>query len=140
MPDILEFTYEVSGEDFTRAGEASSDVKRKLKKLGVSPDVIRRVSIALYEGEINMVIHAHGGKITIQISEDKITMILDDRGPGIPDIAKAMTAGYSTAPDNVRNLGFGAGMGLPNMKKNTDKIDIETKIGVGTKVLMEIKL
>ncbi len=140
MPDILEFTYEVSGEDFTRAGEASSDVKRKLKKLGVSPDVIRRVSIALYEGEINMVIHAHGGKITIQISEDKITMILDDRGPGIPDIAKAMTAGYSTAPDNVRNLGFGAGMGLPNMKKNTDKIDIETKLGVGTKVLMEIKL
>ncbi|MBR3638600.1 MAG: ATP-binding protein [Lachnospiraceae bacterium] len=140
MADILEFTYEVSGEDFTRAGEASSDVKRKLKKLGVSPDVIRRVSIALYEGEINMVIHAHGGKITIQISEDKITMILDDRGPGIPDIAKAMTAGYSTAPDNVRNLGFGAGMGLPNMKKNTDKIDIETKLGVGTKVLMEIKL
>ncbi|MBQ6637304.1 MAG: ATP-binding protein [Lachnospiraceae bacterium] len=140
MPDILEFTYEVSGEDFTRAGEASSDVKRKLKKLGVSPDVIRRVSIALYEGEINMVIHAHGGKITIQISEDKITMILDDRGPGIPDIAKAMTAGYSTAPDNVRTLGFGAGMGLPNMKKNTDKIDIETKLGVGTKVLMEIKL
>ncbi|MBQ1489107.1 MAG: ATP-binding protein [Lachnospiraceae bacterium] len=140
MADILEFTYEVSGDDFTRAGEASSDVKRKLKKLGVSPDVIRRVSIALYEGEINMVIHAHGGKITIQISEDKITMILDDRGPGIPDIAKAMTAGYSTAPDNVRNLGFGAGMGLPNMKKNTDKIDIETKLGVGTKVLMEIKL
>lgn len=140
MADILEFTYEVSGEDFTRAGEASSDVKRKLKKLGVSPDVIRRVSIALYEGEINMVIHAHGGKITIQISEDKITMILDDRGPGIPDIAKAMTAGYSTAPDNVRNLGFGAGMGLPNMKKNTDKINIETKLGVGTKVLMEIKL
>ena len=140
MADILEFTYEVSGQDFTRAGEASSDVKRKLKKLGVSPDVIRRVSIALYEGEINMVIHAPGGKITIQISEDKITMILDDRGPGIPDIAKAMTAGYSTAPDNVRNLGFGAGMGLPNMKKNTDKIDIETKLGVGTKVLMEIKL
>ena len=140
MADILEFTYEVSDDDFTRAGEASSDVKRKLKKLGVSPDVIRRVSIALYEGDINMVIHAHGGKITIQISEDKITMILDDRGPGIPDIAKAMTAGYSTAPDNVRNLGFGAGMGLPNMKKNTDKIDIETKLGVGTKVLMEIKL
>ncbi len=140
MADVLEFTYEVSGEDFTRAGEASSDVKRKLKKLGVSPDVIRRVSIALYEGEINMVIHAHGGKITIQISEDAITMILDDRGPGIPDIEKAMTAGYSTAPDKVRNLGFGAGMGLPNMKKNTDSIDIETKLGVGTKVKMVIKL
>ena len=140
MADVLEFTYEISGEDFTRAGEASSDVKRKLKKLGVSPDVIRRVAIALYEGEINMVIHAHGGKITIQISEDKITMILDDVGPGIPDIEKAMQAGYSTAPDNVRNLGFGAGMGLPNMKKNTDSIDIETKLGVGTKVTMAINL
>lgn len=140
MADVLEFTYEISGEDFTRAGEASSDVKRKLKKLGVSPDVIRRVAIALYEGEINMVIHAHGGKITIQISEDKITMILDDVGPGIPDIEKAMQAGYSTAPDKVRNLGFGAGMGLPNMKKNTDSIDIETKLGVGTKVTMVINL
>ena len=140
MADILEFTYEISDEDFTRAGEASSDVKKKLKKLGVSPDVIRRVSIALYEGEINMVIHANGGKITIQIAEDKITMILDDKGPGIPDIDKAMTAGYSTAPDNVRNLGFGAGMGLPNMKKNTDSIDIETKLGVGTKVTMTINI
>ena len=106
MADILEFTYEISDDDFTRAGEASSDVKKKLKKLGVSPDVIRRVSIALYEGEINMVIHANGGKITIQISEDSITMILDDKGPGIPDIDKAMQAGFSTAPDNVRNLGF----------------------------------
>ena len=140
MADILEFTYEISDDDFTRAGEASSDFKKKLKKLGVSPDVIRRVSIALYEGEINMVIHANGGKITIQISEDSITMILDDKGPGIPDIDKAMQAGFSTAPDNVRNLGFGAGMGLPNMKKNTDSINIETKIGVGTKVTMVINL
>ncbi|MBR4581855.1 MAG: ATP-binding protein [Lachnospiraceae bacterium] len=140
MADILEFTYEISDDDFTRAVEASFDVKKKLKKLGVSPDVIRRVSIALYEGEINMVIHANGGKITIQISEDSITMILDDKGPGIPDIDKAMQAGFSTAPDNVRNLGFGAGMGLPNMKKNTDSINIETKIGVGTKVTMVINL
>ena len=140
MADVLEFTYQVSDEDFTRAGEASSDVKKKLKKLGVSPDVIRRVSIALYEGEINMDIHANGGKITILISEDAITMILDDKGPGIPDVEKAMQAGYSTAPDNVRNLGFGAGMGLPNMKKNTDSIDIDTRIGVGTKVTMVIKL
>ncbi|MBR3040148.1 MAG: ATP-binding protein [Lachnospiraceae bacterium] len=140
MADVLEFTYQISDEDFTRAGEASSDVKKKLKKLGVSPDVIRRVSIALYEGEINMVIHANGGTITIQIAEDKITMILDDKGPGIPDVEKAMQAGYSTAPDNVRNLGFGAGMGLPNMKKNTDTIDIDTRIGVGTKVTMTINL
>ena len=140
MADILEFTYEISDDDFTRAGEASSDVKKKLKKLGVSPDVIRRVSIALYEGEINMVIHANGGKITIQISEDSITMILDDKGPGIPDIDKAMQAGFSTAPDNVRNLGFGAGMGLPNMKRNATEFDIQSEMGVGTTITMSFAL
>jgi anti-sigma regulatory factor (Ser/Thr protein kinase) len=136
----MELKYQVSNEDFTRAGEASSDVKKKLKQLGVSPDVIRRVAIALYEGEINMVIHAYGGEITVTISEEQITMTLADRGPGIPDIDKAMQAGFSTAPDNVRNLGFGAGMGLPNMKKNSDTIDISTEIGVGTTVVMTINL
>ncbi len=140
MPNLMELKYQVSNEDFTRAGEASSDVKKKLKQLGVSPDVIRRVAIALYEGEINMVIHAYGGEITVTISEEQITMTLADRGPGIPDIDKAMQAGFSTAPDNVRNLGFGAGMGLPNMKKNSDTIDISTEIGVGTTVVMTISL
>ncbi len=140
MPNLMELKYQVSNEDFTRAGEASSDVKKKLKQLGVSPDVIRRVAIALYEGEINMVIHAYGGEITVTISEERITMTLADRGPGIPDIDKAMQAGFSTAPDNVRNLGFGAGMGLPNMKKNSDTIDISTEIGVGTTVVMTINL
>lgn len=140
MPDVMELVYEVSNEDFTRAGEASSDVKRKLKKLGIPSDVIRRVSIALYEGEINMVIHAYGGKVTVTISEEAITMVLADKGPGIPDIDKAMEAGYSTAPDNVRNLGFGAGMGLPNMKKNSDEMNIETQIGVGTTVTMTVRL
>ena len=140
MPNLMELKYQVSNEDFTRAGEASSDVKKKLKQLGVSPDVIRRVAIALYEGEINMVIHAYGGEITVTISEEQITMTLADRGPGIPDIVKAMQAGFSTAPDNVRNLGFGAGMGLPNMKKNSDTIDISTEIGVGTTVVMTINL
>jgi anti-sigma regulatory factor (Ser/Thr protein kinase) len=136
----MELKYQVSNEDFTRAGEASSDVKKKLKQLGVSPDVIRRVAIALYEGEINMVIHAYGGEIIVTISEEQITMTLADKGPGIPDIDKAMQAGFSTAPDNVRNLGFGAGMGLPNMKKNSDTIDISTEIGVGTTVVMTINL
>ena len=140
MPNLMELKYQVSNEDFTRAGEASSDVKKKLKQLGVSPDVIRRVAIALYEGEINMVIHAYGGEITVTISEEQITMTLADRGPGIPDIKKAMQAGFSTAPDNVRNLGFGAGMGLPNMKKNSDTIEISTEIGVGTTVVMTINL
>ena len=120
MADVIALTYEISPDDFTRAGEASSDVKSKLKQVGVSPAAIRKVAIAMYEGEINMVIHAEGGKITVEISPTEIKMILADKGPGIPDIDQAMQAGWSTAPDEVRSLGFGAGMGLPNMKKYTD--------------------
>ncbi len=140
MNDRIFLKYQVSDEDFTRAGEASSDVKKKLKQMGVSPEVIRKVAIALYEGEINMVIHANGGEITVSITEADITLILADTGPGIPDIDKAMQAGYSTAPDNIRNLGFGAGMGLPNMKKNSDEMTIDTVIGVGTTVTMKVNL
>ena len=140
MADLMELNYAVSNEDFTRAGEASSDVKKKLKQLGVSPEAIRKVAIALSEGEINMIIHAYGGKIKVTISEDAITLILADKGPGIADVEKAMQAGYSTAPDKVRSLGFGAGMGLPNMKKNSDSMDIQTELGVGTTVTMVINL
>ena len=132
--------YTISPDDFTRAGEASSDVKKKLKQLGVSPEAIRKVAIAMYEGEINMVIHANGGEITVEITPEKIVMVLADTGPGIPDVEKAMQAGYSTAPDEVRSLGFGAGMGLPNMKKYTDDLKIETKLGVGTAITMEVRL
>ena len=134
----LKWTYEVDGTDFTRAGEASSNVKKKLRALGVPSDVIRKVSIALYEGEINMVIHANGGVIDVEMSPDRITMVLKDTGKGIPDIDKAMQAGYSTAADEVRSLGFGAGMGLPNMKKNTDEMRIESTVGVGTTVYMTV--
>lgn len=140
MADVIALTYEISPDDFTRAGEASSDVKSKLKQVGVSPAAIRRVSIAMYEGEINMVIHAKGGTITVEISTSEIRMILADRGPGIPDVEQAMQAGWSTAPDEVRSLGFGAGMGLPNMKKYTDEMSIETEIGVGTTITMVVKL
>ena len=140
MEDVIKLEYTVSAEDFTRAGEASSDLKNKLKKMGVSPNVVRKVSIAMYEGEINMVIHANGGVITVLISETSVTMILKDVGPGIPDIEKAMQAGWSTAPDNVRSLGFGAGMGLPNMKKYSDEMTIETELGVGTTVTMTVNL
>ena len=140
MREPLKFTYPVDGDNFTSAGQASVQVKKVLRRLGLDPETIRRVSIAMYEGEINMVIHAYGGEITVTISEEQITMTLADRGPGIPDIDKAMQAGFSTAPDNVRNLGFGAGMGLPNMKKNSDTIDISTEIGVGTTVVMTINL
>lgn len=140
MSDQLKFVYQVSGDDFTRAGEASGNVKSKLRQLGVDNNVIRRVAIAMYEGEINMVIHANGGTITVIISDDQIHMELVDVGPGIPDIEKAMTAGYSTAPEEVRSLGFGAGMGLPNMKKCSDHMEIRTELGVGTTVIMDINM
>ncbi|PNV62041.1 anti-sigma regulatory factor [Clostridium sp. chh4-2] len=138
MDEVITLNYPISPDDFTRAGEASSDVKRKLKQMGVSPEAIRKVAIAMYEGEINMVIHAKGGEITVEITPEKILMILDDVGPGIPDVDMAMQAGFSTAPDEVRSLGFGAGMGLPNMKKYSDEMEIETEIGVGTKITMTV--
>lgn len=140
MEDTMVLTYDVPSDDFTRAGEASSDVKSKLKMLGVDPAAVRKVAIAMYEGEINMVIHANGGTITVEITPEKITMVLADAGPGIPDVDLAMRAGYSTAPDEVRSLGFGAGMGLPNMKKYSDEMEIETEIGVGTKITMVVNI
>lgn len=140
MGDSIKLHYTVSPDDFTRAGEASGDVKDKLKKMGVPPDAVRKVAIAMYEGEINMVIHANGGDIDVEITEDSIVMILADRGPGIADIEQAMQAGWSTAPDNIRSLGFGAGMGLPNMKKYSDDMTIDTVLGVGTTVTMRVNV
>ena len=140
MAALLTLHYDVPGDDFTRAGEASSDVKKKLKALGVDPEAIRKVAIAMYEGEINMVIHAHGGTVTVTVEPDHIQMVLADTGPGIPNVELAMTEGYSTAPDEVRNLGFGAGMGLPNMKKYTDDIHIDTELGVGTTGYMTVQI
>jgi anti-sigma regulatory factor (Ser/Thr protein kinase) len=133
-------SYEVPANDFTRAGEASSSVKSKLKKMGVKPEIIRKVAIAMYEGEINMVIHAYGGKIEVIVSPEEIEMILKDEGPGIADIELAMQVGFSTAPDNIRSLGFGAGMGLPNMKKYSDEMVIDTVLGVGTTVTMKVRM
>lgn len=140
MEDAIVLTYDISADDFTRAGEASSDVKRKLKQMGVDPEAIRKVAIAMYEGEINMVIHAKGGLITVEITPQQIKMILADVGPGIPDVAQAMQAGYSTAPDEIRSLGFGAGMGLPNMKKYTDEMEIDTRLGEGTTITMAVNI
>ncbi len=136
----IHLRYEVPGDDFTRAGEASGAVKKRLKALGYSPDAIRRVAIAMYEAEINMVIHADGGYCDVDIYPDRVEVLLADKGPGIPDVEKAMQAGFSTAPDNVRNLGFGAGMGLPNIKKYTDEMRIETEIGVGTNLYLTVKV
>lgn len=140
MADVITLKYPISPDDFTRAGEASSDVKSKLKQMGVSPETIRKVAIAMYEGEINMVIHAKGGNITVEISPEKIKMMLADRGPGISNVDLAMQAGWSTAPDEIRSLGFGAGMGLPNMKKYTDEMEIETELGVGTTITMLVNV
>ncbi|MEE0857575.1 MAG: ATP-binding protein [Ruminococcus sp.] len=138
MSNALHLHYEVSGEDFTRAGEASGSVKKRLKSLGYDSDAIRRVAIAMYEAEINMVIHADGGYCDVDIYPDRVEVLLADSGPGIEDVDKAMQEGYSTAPDNVRNLGFGAGMGLPNIKKYTDDMKIETTLGVGTKLYLTV--
>ncbi len=135
----LSLHYEVSADDFSCAGQASSAVKSVLKKLGFPPDTIRRVSIAMYEGEINMVIHANGGVIDVEISPALISIRLADTGPGIPDIDLALTEGYSTATDSIRNLGFGAGMGLPNMKRFADEMNIASTVGVGTTITMRIK-
>lgn len=137
---LFELHYDVPGDDFTRAGEASGDVKSHLKKLGFDPATIRNVVIALYEAEINMVIHAGGGKIDVSIEPDCINMVLTDHGPGIADIDLAMTEGYSTAPDNVRSLGFGAGMGLPNIKKYTDDMVIDSTVGVGTTIKLRVDI
>lgn len=140
MSEVIKLHYVVPGDDFTRAGAASSDVKRTLKQLGVAPSVVRNVAIAMYEGEINMVIHAGGGEIDVEITDKEIKMILSDKGPGIVNVELAMKEGYSTAPDNIRNLGFGAGMGLPNIKKYTDKFKIETELGVGTTLFLSVNI
>ncbi|MDR1002960.1 MAG: ATP-binding protein [Oscillospiraceae bacterium] len=138
MSSSISLHFDVSGDDFTRAGEASTQVKKTLKKIGYDSDAIRRVAIAMYEGEINMVIHAGGGTADVEIYPDRVDIVLTDEGPGIEDVEKAMTAGFSTAPDNVRSLGFGAGMGLPNIEKYTDSMRIETEIGVGTKMFLSV--
>lgn len=140
MSDSLIFHFDVDGEDFTSAGQASVQVKKNLRRLGISPETIRQVSIAMYEGEINMVIHAGGGSADVIVSEDKIEIILADKGPGIADINLAMQEGYSTATDSVRSLGFGAGMGLPNMKRYTDEMTIDSVVGEGTTIKMVVNL
>lgn len=140
MSEVLNFHFNVDGNDFTSAGQASIQIKKNLRRLGLDPETIRRVSIAMYEGEINMVIHAHGGEADVNVYEDHIEIILKDNGPGIENIEQAMQEGFSTAHDQIRSLGFGAGMGLPNMKRYTDDMKIESTVGVGTTVTMRVKL
>ena len=140
MSEPLVFRYDVDGENFTSAGEASVQVKKNLRSLGISPETIRRVSIAMSEGEINMVIHAGGGVAEVFVEPESISIVLTDHGPGIADVSLAMQEGFSTAPDNIRALGFGAGMGLPNMKRYTDEMNIVTELGKGTKITMKVRI
>lgn len=136
----MHFEYEVTGGDFTGAGSTSSSVKKTLKQLNVDPAIIKRTVVALYEAEVNIVAHAYKGKIFVDIEEDAINIRLEDEGPGIPDIEKAMEVGYSTASVSVREMGFGAGMGLPNMKNNADRLTVSSEVDVGTTVEIYNKL
>ena len=140
MDKAVNFHFDIDGENFTSAGEASVRIKKLLREMGFTPDTIRRVSVAMYEGEINMVIHANGGTADVNVYVDHIEIILSDNGPGISDISLAMQEGYSTAPDNIRSLGFGAGMGLPNMKRYTDDMKIESEVGKGTTIYMTVNV
>lgn len=137
---IIKLHYDISAEDFSLAGEASSSVKKKLVQLGISPAQVKKIAIAMYEAEINTVIHADGGTADVEIDSEKIVVTLKDTGPGIPDLEMAMQEGWSTAADNVREMGFGAGMGLPNIKRNSDKLDIITEVGKGTTVIITVYL
>lgn len=140
MSTMIHAVYPVDADDYTRAGEASTDIKRKLKQLGVDSKVLRRVAVASYEVELNLVIHSDGGQLVMDVDEGGITLISQDVGPGIPDIQMAMREGYSTADEEARSLGFGAGMGLPNMKRNADGFSIESEAGKGTRIEMRFNL
>ena len=134
----MHLEYQVYEADFVNAGAASSAIEKTLKQLNVSPQIVKRVVVALYEAEVNAIAHAYGGMIYADIEPDKIILKVEDKGPGIPDIAWAMQEGNSTASPEVRNMGFGAGMGLPNIQKNVDKLNVQSTVGVGTTVEMEV--
>jgi len=128
----MEFKYDIEGGNFTKAGNASSSIKKILKQLNVDAKTIKRIVIALYEAEVNVVAHAFSGVITANIDESKINITVADQGPGIADINLAMQEGFSTASSKVREMGFGAGMGLPNMQRNSDKLVITSEVNKGT--------
>ena len=134
----MHFEYNIVENDFANAGKASSDIKKTLKQLNINVHIIKRVVIAVYEAEVNAIAHAYGGKVLVDLDSDKIIINVKDKGPGIKDISLAMQEGYSTASEKVREMGFGAGMGLPNIKNNVDNLDIRTKIGVGTEIIMTV--
>ena len=137
---MLQERFPVEMGAFATAGEASGKIKRTLKKLGVDSAIVRRVSIAAYEVELNLVIHSLGGEMELIVRPDFLALNVRDRGPGIPNIDLAMSEGFSTATDDVRMMGFGAGMGLPNMRRNASVFDIRSEVGVGTTIEMGFRL
>lgn len=140
MANLFVDSYDVASGAFQTAGDASASIKRKLKQLGIDAVTLRRVAVASYEAELNLIIHSNGGNLIMEMSPEEVMLISKDVGPGIPDISKALEEGYSTASEEARDLGFGAGMGLPNMKRNADTFDIESQVGVGTTIKMGFQL
>ncbi|MBE5794122.1 MAG: anti-sigma regulatory factor [Clostridiales bacterium] len=140
MANLFVDSYDVDSGAFQTAGDASASIKRKLKQLGIDAVTLRRVAVASYEAELNLIIHSNGGNLIMEMSPEEVLLISKDVGPGIPDISKALEEGYSTASEEARDLGFGAGMGLPNMKRNADSFDIESQVGVGTTIKMGFML
>ncbi len=134
----MDLEFFVEGGDFARAGHCSSEVKKMLKQLNLAPELIRKVVVALYEGEVNIVAHAWRGTVRVSVNRDGIRCLLEDEGPGIPEIDKAMQPGFSTASQAVREMGFGAGMGLPNIKKNSDRLKLTSEVGKGTTLEFEV--
>jgi len=138
MPEAFESTYTVLGRDFANAGKVSTQIKDTLKRLGINPGVVRRVAIISYEAEMNMVMYATHGKVGLSVSPDAVTLSIEDEGPGIPDVNLAMQEGYSTATAEMREMGFGAGMGLPNIQKNADEFNISSEVGRGTRLFVRV--
>lgn len=137
---LMSNVFDVRAGEFQTAGDASASIKRKLKQIGIDSTVLRRIAVASYEAELNLIIHSHGGKLTLEMTPDTIILTSADVGPGIADISKAMQEGFSTASEEARDLGFGAGMGLPNMKRNADGFSIESEVGVGTTIQMQFQM
>ncbi|NLA84040.1 MAG: anti-sigma regulatory factor [Clostridiales bacterium] len=137
---LIKHAFHISANDFVSAGEASQKIKNILKQIGVNSELVRRIAIASYEAEMNLVIHSNGGELLFLVTPSEIQLITEDTGPGIPDIELAMKEGYSTASQQARELGFGAGMGLPNIQRNADTVDIRSEVGQGTILKITFKI
>ena len=140
MDEPLRQSFTIQGRNFFDAGRASTEIKTMLKELGVEPAIVRRVAIATYEAEMNVVMYAEEATLTVEVTPEAVRILVDDRGPGIPDINLAMKEGYSTATAEMREMGFGAGMGLPNIKRNSDDLKITSAVGKGTSLAITIQM